>query len=537
MKKARVFLSYSHADEVWKDRLTPHLFVLQHEDLLDVWDDRRLAAGEDWLAGIEDALNNADAAILLISADFLISDFIRCVEVPRLLRRRQNEGMPVLPVLVKDCLWEHVDWLEKMTIRPTDARPVSSFNGHKRDAALKTIAREVLAIVESTAKRSELKSEATRKPPRSIVPTPSADELFLAVHGGNTNSIALASTANEIVAMSMGGSINLHYYSGNAVSERVTDLIDSVARSTGFNEPSEFIRRCSHVALSSPGLTTLSDKSETLAVIRNTGLDRATYTTIDDTWAGLVGGGLTKHAICAFAGSNTAVYVGTGEFVAGRPFKLDGWGPVVGDYGSAYDLATQTMRVLTREMDAGNRSPLFEDILKVHPELVRIESLQNWFDDLQNMHGKAWRTQFARIGFAIVEAANRPNADPKAVELVRAAAVDLAGTIKLALASPERGTLPIICQGSMFKHSKLYFDTVRSTIAADHPNRIALAAYGPVVGALLLSVGGGAELPSEAIAARLLKSIFRFAPQQLARLVVNATSDDIFGGWTPEFGG
>ena len=81
--KPTVFISYSHKDEVWKDRLLPHLRVLEHEGILEEWDDRRIGAGDDWYPEIERAMARASVAILLISADFLSSSFILEEEVPR----------------------------------------------------------------------------------------------------------------------------------------------------------------------------------------------------------------------------------------------------------------------------------------------------------------------------------------------------------------------------------------------------------------------------------------------------------------------
>jgi hypothetical protein len=56
MTKPTVFISYSHKDEEWKDRLVTHLGVLQSQGLLDLWDDRRIGAGEDWYQEIQTSL-------------------------------------------------------------------------------------------------------------------------------------------------------------------------------------------------------------------------------------------------------------------------------------------------------------------------------------------------------------------------------------------------------------------------------------------------------------------------------------------------
>ena len=74
MDAPAVFISYSHKDEAWKDRLVRQLRVLELEGAYVLWDDRKIAAGDGWRAEIGAALERARAAVLLISADFLISD-------------------------------------------------------------------------------------------------------------------------------------------------------------------------------------------------------------------------------------------------------------------------------------------------------------------------------------------------------------------------------------------------------------------------------------------------------------------------------
>ncbi|MCP5103547.1 MAG: toll/interleukin-1 receptor domain-containing protein [bacterium] len=77
-----VFISYSHKDEAWKERVVKHLDVLKMQGNIDAWDDRRIKAGEKWFQEIEKTLKEADAAVLLISPDFLTSAFILNQEVP-----------------------------------------------------------------------------------------------------------------------------------------------------------------------------------------------------------------------------------------------------------------------------------------------------------------------------------------------------------------------------------------------------------------------------------------------------------------------
>jgi hypothetical protein len=73
MTAPSVFISYSHKDEEWKDRLVTHLRVLEMQGFLDVWEDRQIEGGDDWYPEIETAINKANVAILMISANFLVT--------------------------------------------------------------------------------------------------------------------------------------------------------------------------------------------------------------------------------------------------------------------------------------------------------------------------------------------------------------------------------------------------------------------------------------------------------------------------------
>jgi tetratricopeptide (TPR) repeat protein len=137
-----VFISYSHQDEGWKDRLVTNLKALDLQSV-EVWDDRRIVAGEDWFAEIQAAMNRAAVAVLLISTDFLASGFIRGTEVPRLLRRRQEEGLRIIPLFVRPSPWTSVDWLSATQGRPKDAKPLSTCRKPQADKHLADLALEI----------------------------------------------------------------------------------------------------------------------------------------------------------------------------------------------------------------------------------------------------------------------------------------------------------------------------------------------------------------------------------------------------------
>ncbi len=87
MSRPLIFISYSHKDEDWKDRILVHLGIAQKQELFDVWDDRCIEAGEDWFEAITNAIDAGCVGILLVSANSLTSNFILKEEVPRLIKK------------------------------------------------------------------------------------------------------------------------------------------------------------------------------------------------------------------------------------------------------------------------------------------------------------------------------------------------------------------------------------------------------------------------------------------------------------------
>jgi tetratricopeptide (TPR) repeat protein len=178
-QRPRIFISYSHADEVWKDRLVRHLRVFEIEDQLTFWNDRQIEAGDEWLAVIEKELEAADAAVLLVTTDFLISKFIRGQEVPRLLERRAQAGVRIVPVIVKPCNWVEVGWLQSLQCRPQDARPLAKGDDNQIEDDLAAIARELRDLLRSSPSRST--SKVVHKPPQiSIAKLPATGDHFVA---------------------------------------------------------------------------------------------------------------------------------------------------------------------------------------------------------------------------------------------------------------------------------------------------------------------------------------------------------------------
>ncbi|OON67771.1 toll/interleukin-1 receptor domain-containing protein [Hymenobacter sp. CRA2] len=114
------FVSYSHADQRWLARVKVHLKPLVRGSGIVVWEDTHLRGGQRWREEIDKALSKAKVAILLVSPDFLASDFIHNNELPPLLEAAQREGVTILSVIVSTCFFRRSVLSEFQAINTPD---------------------------------------------------------------------------------------------------------------------------------------------------------------------------------------------------------------------------------------------------------------------------------------------------------------------------------------------------------------------------------------------------------------------------------
>lgn len=127
---SQIFISYSHKDKKWMNELLKHLKVIGLGNQLNVWADNQIKWGDKWQIEIENALNNANIAVFLISVDFLTSEFIQKEEVPTLLKRKKEEGILILPLIVSSCGWDDVEWLDGLQVMPLNGKTLTDFKGN-----------------------------------------------------------------------------------------------------------------------------------------------------------------------------------------------------------------------------------------------------------------------------------------------------------------------------------------------------------------------------------------------------------------------
>lgn len=137
-----IFISYSHKNEDQLQRLCLHLAGLEKLCVISVWSDKKIDVGDKWEAEIMQAMSDAKIAVLLVTADFLASDFIQDSEIPFLRDRFGKGELELFPVIARPCAWEMWNWLQEIQVFPSDDQPVWRTGGNS-EFELTQLARKI----------------------------------------------------------------------------------------------------------------------------------------------------------------------------------------------------------------------------------------------------------------------------------------------------------------------------------------------------------------------------------------------------------
>jgi hypothetical protein len=134
VERNQVFISYTHVDAKWLKQLQLHLKPLIRADKIKVWDDTMIAPGSNWRDEIEKAIKSAKVAILLITANYLASDFVVNEELPPLLAAAEQEGAVILPVIIGHCRFAQTKSISRFQAINDPSQPLDGLSGSKRGA-------------------------------------------------------------------------------------------------------------------------------------------------------------------------------------------------------------------------------------------------------------------------------------------------------------------------------------------------------------------------------------------------------------------
>lgn len=167
----RLFYSYSHKDAALRDELETHLAALKRSGIIQGWSDRDITGGQEWAGQIDQNLEAADIILLLVSADFLASDYCYDKEMARALERQAAGAARVIPIVMRPVDWESTPF-HKLQALPAGAKAITTWPN--RDEGWVDVAKGIRRVVQALADE-----RTAAKPPPAPAPdappvTPSA---------------------------------------------------------------------------------------------------------------------------------------------------------------------------------------------------------------------------------------------------------------------------------------------------------------------------------------------------------------------------
>jgi hypothetical protein len=160
-----LFFSYCHKDEHLRDRLEVGLRTMKRQGLIDVWHDRRIAAGGDFDDRIKKELERADVILLLVSPDFIDSEYCYGVEMTRAMERHGAGEARVIPIILRPCDW-HPTPFGKLLAVPQDGKAITTWPD--LDTAFLDVTQAIRAVLEergTKATSTPTQSPASLSPP------------------------------------------------------------------------------------------------------------------------------------------------------------------------------------------------------------------------------------------------------------------------------------------------------------------------------------------------------------------------------------
>lgn len=226
----RLFYAYAKADRRLRNALEPHLSLLQREGLIEQWHDRMITAGQEWRGQIDEHLDDADLILLLVSADFLASDYCYDVEMTRGMERHRLGEAVVVPIILRPVDWKTAPFSVLQAL-PTDAKPITKWSN--RDEAFLDVAKGIRRRI---AELSAGKSPATVTSPLKATDSPSAEaeplgflDHMAEIERAGEDAIAVLNEISELTVL---------------VSKKTEARTEQVSELTARGKPSgiEFLR-------------------------------------------------------------------------------------------------------------------------------------------------------------------------------------------------------------------------------------------------------------------------------------------------------
>ena len=144
---SKLFISYAHEDELFKDELMSHLKILERTNVIETWSDRSIKPGEEWNDEIFNNIENSDLFIPLISANFIKSEFCYDKELDFAIKLKAQKKITIIPIIIKACHWSKANFSKYQSL-PKNANPISKWKD--RDEAYSQITASLEELLKPT---------------------------------------------------------------------------------------------------------------------------------------------------------------------------------------------------------------------------------------------------------------------------------------------------------------------------------------------------------------------------------------------------
>ena len=197
----KVFISYAHEDDHIANDLKKHLTTRLRSDA-SVWIDTELQAGDKWEAKLNNALKSSNCALLLLSVDFLCSNYIMQHELPRILREGER-GLRIMPVLVRDCSWTNEPSIGKLQLVLPPNEPLSAMRERSPSEYEKAIECVCKIVADQLGQLGKQSRGKTIKPVEELLSSIEGLELLAAKHGGDSSIVYKGKLEGRDVAVKL----------------------------------------------------------------------------------------------------------------------------------------------------------------------------------------------------------------------------------------------------------------------------------------------------------------------------------------------
>ena len=181
MNPIKIFYSYAHEDQAYAEELIKHLSFLERKKKIKGWYDRKISLGSNWQEEINQNLDYAQIILMLLSPDFINSDYCYETETIRAIEKHRNKEAILIPLIIRPCLWRETEFNEIQAL-PRNAQPISSYQN--TDQAWLEVANGILDLVNQIQNNKIILTSTVNKSSNAILEQEPEKQLqqFLSEH-------------------------------------------------------------------------------------------------------------------------------------------------------------------------------------------------------------------------------------------------------------------------------------------------------------------------------------------------------------------